>query len=79
MRKMYEGNGAIRHWSKEIVYSVHRYYTLKIECATFYWADGTTTKSYEGTISKDKDFRLVTQTYKTLNDLVKDFEKLLGW
>ena len=80
MRKMINSaTGAIKFWSKEQVYSVHRYYTLYIECSTFYWADGHITKEYSGYVYRGDEFKCATRTYSDMFSLIRDFNNLLGW
>lgn len=78
MREVIKGNETIKHWTKEEIYSIHAYYTLIIVESKFFHTDGTIGSHYYGMVYQGDDYRLTTNIYENMKQLIKDYQKLLG-
>lgn len=78
MREVFEGNEVIKYWTKEEVYSIHSYYTFIVVESKFFYADGTISSHYYGMVNQGDDYRVTTNIYQSMKQLIADFQKLLG-
>lgn len=78
MREVFDGNETIKYWTKEEVYSIHAYYTLIVVESKFFYTDGTISSHYYGMVNQGDDYRITTNIYQDMKQLIEDFQKLLG-
>lgn len=69
----------VKYWTREVVYSVHSYYTLVITQSKFFHTDGSVATYYNGDVYCGNEYRATTNQYRNMNQMVADFQKLLGW
>lgn len=80
MREVIEGKaGTLKYWTREVVYSVHSYYTLVITRTKFFHTDGSVSTYYNGDVYCGKEYRATTSQYSNMKQMIADYQRLLSW